>query len=279
MSKIKATFAHLFQRVTRNDGAGFIIGTMTFDRASSAWLVEGAEYMFGFVGGQLWLGGECIQSDKPEEYDQSDINSLLRQQIWTGIENRGFMGCRLIPLSGNDHLQDFLFYGAFKHPPFVDDSASDCFFALTSDGFSKIAPPAPTVGENANTLLRLPFWRLGTHAGKSFAIEPTATTLFNEQEIARKLKIQFFDGAISETDIQSFAESNKVVNRDIFSVKGYGFDRELYACLSFLSAQGRYEGYERITDAATCQQRSAAMKDAIAATMAAAGGHRFPHVS
>lgn len=263
MSKIKATFAHLFQRVTRNDGAGFVIGTMTFDRASSARLVEGAEYVFGLVSGQLWLGGECIQSDKPEDYDRSDIGSLLRQQIWTGIENRGFMSCRLIPLSGNDHLQDFLVYGAFKHPPFVDDAASGSFFALTDDGFSKIAPPVSSVGENATTLLRLPLWRIGTQAGKTFAVEPTATVLFSEQDAARKLKIQFFDGAISEADIQSYVESNNIVNRDIFSVRGYGFDRDFYACLSFLSAQGRCEAYERITDAATFQRRGVAMEDAI----------------
>ncbi len=263
MSKIKATFAHLFQRVTSHSGEGFVVGTMTLERASSAGLVEGAEYVFGLVGDQLWLGGECIQSKKPEEYDRSDINSLLRQQIWTGIENRGFMSCRLIPLSGDEHQQDFLVYGAFKRPPFVDDAASDSFFALTSDGFSKIVPPASSVGENATTLLRLPLWRLGTQADKLFAIEPTATTLFNEQETARKLKIQFFDGAISEADIQSYVESNNIVNRDIFSVRGYGFDREFYACLSFLSAQGRYEAYGRITDAATCQRRGIAMEDAI----------------
>lgn len=263
MSKIKATFAHLFQRVTSHRGNGFVVGTMTLDRASSAELVEGAEYVFGLVGGQLRLGGECIQSDKPEEYDQSDINSLLHQQIWTGIENPGFMSCRLIPISGNDHLQDFLVYGAFKQAPFVDDAASDSFFELTCDGLSKIAPPVSTAGENATTLLRLPFWRLGTQAGKTFAVEPTATVLFNEQQVARKLKIQFFDGAISEADIQSFVESNNIVNRYIFTVRGYSFDREFYACLSYLSAQGRYEPYERITDAATSQRRDAAMRDAM----------------
>lgn len=263
INKISATHAHLFQRITNCNGFGFIAGTITLDRASSSTLQEGPEYIVGLLNGRLVLIPNELDG-VPEDYACSDLTQLFRAPIWTGIETPGFTTCRLIPISGDEQQQDFLIYGAFKQAPFAKKDPCGDFYILGKNGIEMTPPPASSMGHQATTLMRLPIWQIGTQPGKTFSIEPTSSSLFNELNIARKMKIDFFDGKITEEEINAYVKQNKIVNDDLFKVRGLGYDKDYYKILSSMAATGNYKEPTRITDLETYKQRNKVMREAIA---------------
>ena len=179
LTLLTVTNAHLFQRLVNSSQNGFIAGTITLsksDRASQ--LVEGEEYMLHNSRGNLVIDASGGLSGKPEDYGQGNLDSLIRQNCWTGVETNGFMTCRLIPLTENDTHQDYLIYGAFKHPILEKKDPIGDFYKLSGAGVEIVPSPISSRGNNLCTLMRAPIWELGTKPRRTHTIEPHPTLLF-----------------------------------------------------------------------------------------------------
>jgi hypothetical protein len=261
--------AHLFQRVVNPAGHGFVSGTITLNKKGSEFIQEGIEYIFGNNGGFI-VDGNYKLNGKPSYYEQGCIGSHLSDECWTGIETPGVSACRLIPIAENDTQRAFLIYGAFTSAPFDKKLDTGDFFEI-NDGFLRMtAPPVSTMGQTADTLMRLPIWKIGTHPGVAFAIEPTSTTLFNELRESNRLKLDFFTGKIDHEYIAKRLEGRTIHNPDLYSVgslnKGTyisSLNKEFFQTLAIMDEKGELKAKERITDIDEVKRSNKAMRQAI----------------
>lgn len=261
--------AHLFQRIVNSDGRGFISGTITLDKNSSEFIQEGTEYLFGNNGGFI-VDGNYKLNGKPEYYEQGCIGSHLSHECWTSIGTPGVSACRFIPIAENDTQRAFLIYGAFTSAPFDKKLDTGDFFELNDGILRMTEPPISTMGQTADTLMRLPIWKVGSHPGVVFAIEPTSTTLFNELRESTRLKLDFFTGKINHEYIAKRLEGRAIHNPDLYSVGSFNkgtyistLNKEFFQTLAIMDEKGEFKAKERITDIDEVKRSNKAMRQAL----------------
>lgn len=264
LTLLTVTNAHLFQRLVNADQHGFIAGTITLSKSDEASkLVEGDEYMLHYSRGNLVIDASGGLSGKPEDYGQGNLDVLMRQSSWTGVETKGFMTCRLIPLTENDTHQDYLIYGAFKQPILERKDPIGDFYKLGSAGIEIVPSPISSRGNNLCTLMRAPIWELGTKPRRTHTIEPHPTLLFKELVKSSELKIDFFLGIKTAKEISDWVDKNNVVNKDLFSTRN--LDAEFYSMLAHMRQNANLPERTHVTDIGDHIRRSKAMSVAIKA--------------
>lgn len=264
LTLLTVTNAHLFQRLVNGNQHGFIAGTITLSKSDEvSKLVEGDEYMLHHSRGSLVIDASGGLSGKPEDYEQNNLDGLMRQNCWTGVETKGFMTCRLIPLTENDTHQDYLIYGAFKQPMLETKDPIGDFYKLNSAGITIIPPPISSRGNNLCTLMRAPIWELGTRPGRKHGIAPQPTVLFKEMTKASELKIDYFLGLKTEEEISDWVEKNNVVNKDVFSVRN--LDPDFYETLVHMRKNANLPERSQATDIAVHLRTSKAISAAVRA--------------
>lgn len=264
LTLLTVTNAHLFQRLVNAEQHGFIAGTITLSKSDEvSKLVEGEEYMLHYSRGNLVIDASGGLSGKPEDYEKNNIDMLMTQNCWTGVETEGFMTCRLIPLTESETHQDYLIYGAFKHPLFEKKDPVGDFYKLNSAGITIIPPPISSRGNNLCTLMRAPVWELGTRPGRKHLIAPEPTVLFKEMTKASELKIDYFMGLKTAEEISDWAEKNNVVNKHIFSIRK--LDPDFYATLVHMRQNANLPERSQVTDIAVHMRISKAISAAVRA--------------
>ncbi|WP_347990071.1 hypothetical protein [Methylomonas sp. AM2-LC] len=154
----------IFQR--KLPGGQFLIVGLCFFSKHSFVPNENYSYIALFNDTQnASVSGFELSKKKPEDYSISDVNCLLKQQIWHAT-NFEYTGCvRFIPAFEEEN--GFIVFGASVHP-FLETQNDEAWFSVENGLIDELPSLVKTQGSSASCILRMPVWP--SINGKKYAL-------------------------------------------------------------------------------------------------------------